>query len=344
MEPQMPRCCAALCLILLPQLPGAADTSEPPVPAIEEIRVTGEFPGPALWRVSKQDNQNVLWILGALGAEPAAPGWKSLRVEKIVAESQEVIQADQSNLSFDFGMFTMMRYLPNALRARRNPHDRTLEEMLPGDVYERWRLLKAEYIGSDRAIEMWRPFMAAKQLRKEAERRLLPKYSGDQWAAIDRLVQQHGLRVSTPIYEVKIPDENLRSSMKTFMATTLNDVECLDVTMKLVEFWADGVTIQARATAWARGDLDVLRSLPPLPVPDDLCLAAILNSRAVQGLHLRGLEQPADGRDRVWLEAVDRALTANRSTLAIVPIDELLKEDGKLSLLRARGYRVEGPI
>jgi hypothetical protein len=40
---------------------------------------------------------------------------------------------------------------------------------------------------------------------------------------------------------------------------------------------------------------------------------------------------------------VDRALAANRSTLAILPIDELLKENGKLSLLRERGYRVEEP-
>jgi hypothetical protein len=72
-------------------------------------------------------------------------------------------------------------------------------------------------------------------------------------------------------------------------------------------------------------------------------MAALLESQAVQDLNLQGIDDPAGRRVHAWLGAVDRALAANRSTLAILPIDELLKQNGKLSLLRERGYRVEEP-
>jgi hypothetical protein len=80
-----------------------------------------------------------------------------------------------------------------------------------------------------------------------------------------------------------------------------------------------------------------------MPEPDDLCLSALLDSRAVQDLHLKGTDDVTGRRNRAWLEAVDRALTANDSTLALLPIDELLKENGKLSMLKARGYGVQEP-
>jgi hypothetical protein len=95
--------------------------------------------------------------------------------------------------------------------------------------------------------------------------------------------------------------------------------------------------------AWARGDLQALRALPPLPAPDDLCMAALLGSAAVRDLHLQGLENLSASLDRVWLEAIEKALDGNRSTLAILPIDELLKDDGKLARLRDKGYVVEDP-
>ena len=90
--------------------------------------------------------------------------------------------------------------------------------------------------------------------------------------------------------------------------------------------------------------MPALRALPPLPDPDGSCMAALLGSQAVQDLHLQGLDDPAASGARAWLEAVDKALADNPSTLAILPVDELLKENGRLSMLREKGYRVEEPI
>jgi len=297
-------CCAALCAMVLPVSTSAAGEDEPP---LEEILVSGEYPGPGLWKVSKPagESEHVLWIFGTLfdtpSGEPTALKWKSRQVEKIVAESQELVYEYQFGLTFEqkVGVFTILRMLPTALKARKNPDDKTLADLLPVDVYPRWQMLKAEYLGGSDGIEKWRPFIVA---------------------------------------------ERLRESMKAFVAKPLNDVECLDVTMKLVEFWGDDAAVNARALAWARGDLPALRALPPLPDPDGSCMAALLGSQAVQDLHLQGLDDPAASGARAWLEAVDKALADNPSTLAILPVDELLKENGRLSMLREKGYRVEEPI
>jgi hypothetical protein len=44
-----------------------------------------------------------------------------------------------------------------------------------------------------------------------------------------------------------------------------------------------------------------------------------------------------------WIAIVDRALAQNDVTLAILPINELLKPKGRLSQLKAKGYTIETP-
>jgi hypothetical protein len=44
-----------------------------------------------------------------------------------------------------------------------------------------------------------------------------------------------------------------------------------------------------------------------------------------------------------WLEAAEAALAKNVSTVAALPIESLLREDGMLAALRERGYTVQAP-
>ncbi len=48
-------------------------------------------------------------------------------------------------------------------------------------------------------------------------------------------------------------------------------------------------------------------------------------------------------RKESWLEAASSALSANRSTIAVVPMGELFAPDGYLAGLRGRGYEIEEP-
>jgi hypothetical protein len=48
-------------------------------------------------------------------------------------------------------------------------------------------------------------------------------------------------------------------------------------------------------------------------------------------------------RNQMWLDAAGNALATNASTFAILPVNELIAEDGLLSTLKAKGYYVREP-
>jgi hypothetical protein len=340
-------CAAGLAALLI--APVRSQVANPAVEAaMEEIVVAGEYPGPGLWRVVKAapDGEHVLWIFGTPRFVPEAIRWKSREVERVAAASQELIMPESFGIKVDgkVGVFTMIRYLPAALRARKNPDDGKLQDVLPADVYARWKVLKARFIGRDNGIESWRPFFVAEKLTDEAFKDLRAEMGIDPWRFIGPVASEHKLRVTGPQVEYKVPKEQLRDALKTFLKAPLADVECLDATMKVLQGLADHDATNARAMAWAKGNLAVLRGLPQLPDPDPPCTAALVESQAILDLHLfEGKDQLQELGLQKWLQAVEAALTHNRSTLALLPIEELLRPEGRLSTLRAKGYEVLDP-
>ena len=55
------------------------------------------------------------------------------------------------------------------------------------------------------------------------------------------------------------------------------------------------------------------------------------------------LEDAKKRIQREWLDAAEAALWDNASTLAVLPITDLIRPDGRLALMRAKGYVVEEP-
>jgi len=122
-------------------------------PAIEEVLVTGEHPGPGLWKVS--NGEHVLWILGTQSPVPTRLIWRSDAVELVMTETQQVI-GDYS------GSFTLQGQSAYATKGR------PLRRLLPSKSYARWQVLKKKYIGDDKEIETALPVTAALLLRSSA--------------------------------------------------------------------------------------------------------------------------------------------------------------------------------
>jgi len=70
------------------------------------------------------------------------------------------------------------------------------------------------------------------------------------------------------------------------------------------------------------------------------CIAAVLNAQMVQE---RGYQSLPTRLADAWVEAAEAALTNNRSTFAVLSIDEILKSDGLVARARAKGYAIEEP-
>lgn len=312
-----------------------AQEAEAPVDGklMEAVVVSGVQPGPGLWRVSKDDH--VLWVLGTLSPVPRRMQWVSREVDQVLAESQQVLRTPGVKLKSEIGFFRGMLLIPAALGSRKNPDGRKLVDVLPADLYARWLVLKKQYIGRSGSIEKRRPLFAADKLWDKAISRNKLTQDSVVEPVLKKLIKRHKPEVVKPEIEIDIPDP--RQAIKEFAATSLDDVECFRQTVDRVE--SDMNAIRERANAWATGDIDALRALPYTDQAR-ACADAVLSASVAQK---RGLDDLRERLKAAWLEAAETALAKNASTFAVLPMSEILKPDGYIATLQARGYEVEEP-
>ena len=300
-----------------------APSSEAPT---EEVVVVGEHAGPRLWRVRNGDH--VLWILGTVSPLPKRMIWQSDAVQTVLQETQEVVPGWPA---FGIGAnpFTALRLYIQWRRIQKPPDHMKLREALPPQLYARFSALKSRYAPNDEHLEELRPMLAAERLlEKVLDASGLTLHNEVQQTVL-KLARKQGVRIRQDKLKIDDPVDVLKDVGATPRAS---EVACLEAIVTRLE--TDLGSMQARATAWALGDVDTLRRLPH---PDDrtACLAAVTASERVKKLVARASED--------WMIAVEDGLARNRSTLAVQSMDRLLGDGGSLAALRQKGYTVEGP-
>ena len=305
----------------------AADTAD--TQPMEEVVVTGEHEGPRLWKVQKPgQGGHVLWILGTVTPLPKKMIWQSDAVEAVVEQSQEVVPAWPA---FGIGAnpFTALRVWMQWHSMQKIPDRMDLQQVLPPASYARFAALKSRYAPRDSHIEELRPAFAAERLLDAALDATGLTFHNEVQQTVLKLARKHGVKIHQDKLRVEDPVDVLKDVGK---APVSGEVACLDAVMGRLE--TDIGPMQARARAWALGNVDELRRLVH---PDDrtACIAAVSTSDRVRDLIARAQED--------WFLSVEDALTRNQSTLAVQSMDRLLGETGTLAVLRKEGYVVEGP-
>ncbi|MBL0163407.1 MAG: TraB/GumN family protein [Xanthomonadales bacterium] len=330
--------CALLGALLCVASIGSADelpTASAPVDigTLETIVVSGEQPGPGLWKVSK--GEHVLWILGTLSPLPEKMTWVANEIDATIASSQQVILGPAASIDIKGGMLRGIFLLPSLMSARNNPGKEKLVDVVPADLYARWTLLKGKYIGKDDGIEKRRPIFAAQELYAEAIKRSGLSLDNDVGKAVQKAAKRSKVEVVDPRIELRI--EAPGAAVKEFKKSALDDLDCFAKTMSRLE--TDIEAMKLRANAWALGDIEALQSMP---YTDQMqaCADAMLKASVAEE---RGFGDLRERLATVWLDAVETALDKNRSTFAMLPLRHLLSDDGLLARLRARGYSVEAP-
>ena len=315
----------------------AATAPPPPTPGnvadLAAVVVSGVQPGPGLWKVSKGDH--VMWVLGTLSPLPQNMQWQSHELDQVISQSQQVLLSPAVKLKANVGFLGKIFLLPSAYSARKNDDGATLQQILPPPVYARWQVLKQKYIGDNRGIERWRPIFAAQELYQKAIKANGLSKTGGIQADIDALATRYGVKELPTDYQVVI--EHPGAALKAFKNSAPHDTTCFIRTLDSVE--QDMPAMRARANAWATGDLPALRKLPDSE-RRDACVAAIAGAGFARAL---GLDDVPAKQQAIWLAAARTALTRNAQTFAMLPMTELLKPDGYLTVLKAEGYQVESP-
>jgi uncharacterized protein YbaP (TraB family) len=300
--------------------------SSPAEAPIEEVVVTGEHEGPRLWKVRKGDH--VLWILGTVTPLPKKLIWQSDAVETVLRDSQEVVPAWPS---FGIGAnpFTMLRVWFQWRSMQKIPDRMNLKQVLPAALYARFSALKQRYAPNDTHLEELRPGFAAERLLDEALDATGLTLHNEVQRTVLKLARKQGVGIHQDRLKVEHPVDVLKDVGKTPLA---GEIACLEAVVGRLE--TDLGPMQARARAWALGDVDTLRKLIHT---DDrtACIAAVSASERVRDLIARAQED--------WFVSVESALQHNRSTLAVQSMDRLLGDNGTLAILRKEGYEVEGP-
>jgi uncharacterized protein YbaP (TraB family) len=302
-------------------------------PTLETVVVSGEQPGPGLWRVSKDGHE--MFILGTLSPLPRKMKWISRDVEATIARSQEILLGPSAQLSVDGGVFGAVLLLPSLLGVRNNPDEKKLADVLPPELYARWVPLRDKFLGRGGAIEKRRPLVAAAELYENAVERSGLVLGGVVGPVVEKAAKKHKVPTTEPEVAIKIAEP--KSVIKEFKRTALDDGECFAQTLTRVE--SDLEPMKARANAWASGDIEALRALPYV----DQRLAC---DRAFLGVAAAKRTGLTDLRERlavVWLDAAEKALAKNETTFAALPIAQILEADGLVERLRAKGYTVEAP-
>jgi uncharacterized protein YbaP (TraB family) len=340
---------AALLLAVLAALPLAATAADTPptigpwadaTPAAEavedlgEVEVTGEQPGPALWKVTLPASAtgpaepHVLWILGTLRPLPRKMEWRPTAVERALTAA-EVFIPYQPDIDVKAGPFALVGLFFSARSAMKDPDGQPLRETLPAPLYARFTALKARYAPRAGTLEKRRPAIAAMALYGEALDAMKLSQRLDVEALVAKQARKRGVKVRPVKLEMSDPKGVLAELTAIPRAAEL---ACVDAT--LVRMETDLGPMRARAEAWAQGDLTALARLP-FPAQDATCGDAVATSPRFKAL----LMQARAG----WLEAVSVALREHRVSVATAPVQSLLRPGGIADQLASRGFLVEAP-
>ena len=98
--------------------------------------------------------------------------------------------------------------------------------------------------------------------------------------------------------------------------------------------------MRLRANAWAIGDVEKMRALS-YPDQAEACRTAVTTSSWMKSL--KGAEDIDLRSKTAWLAAAEKALAANASTFALLPVSKAMNAGGYLDALKDKGYTVEQP-
>ncbi len=329
----------ALALATLVATASFAEEATAPV-VLDKLLVSGEQPGPGMWKVSKGDH--VMWIVGLQSPVPKKMTWRSKKVEAIIAESQEILGRPGVGVSLGrgIGYFSAIFLLPSAMEARKNPNGATLRDVLPADLYTRWEVLRNKYVGDynndpEADIERWRPMFAARELYNNAIDKSGLTSTDPVATVIRDVAKKHGVKITITSFEPTITAP--RAAINELKATRLADLDCFINTLNSIDI--DLEAMRKRGNAWARGDIKAIRALPA-PDIGGACAAAVRDASFVKTAGMENLEARIQEN---WLSAAELALTKNKVTLASLTIEQLFRPDAYLAKLKARGYTVQEP-
>jgi hypothetical protein len=271
--------------------------------------------------------------------------WDDSRVAALLAESQEAIDTPGVSL----GVSKMVVLNPvNWVRGPRlfkrlshNPDKKSLQDVLPASLWERFAAVRQRYFPRDDDIDTLRPSFAIGAVSRKILK--AEKLTGAK--EIERRVRklvdkQRSLRHTKVEIEEQVEGSyaELSARLEKLVESLPKDDEigCFDTQLALYERRVDDM--KRVANAWATGNARGIESYSTLGEMDDPCTKLLLASS--EGGFMEKLMGQSSQR---WLDAAEHALTSNHSTFGMLPMIYITGGLSLLDKLEAKGYTVHAP-
>jgi hypothetical protein len=318
---------AAVILVALAlAAPAPAQTGADEHPTIEEITVIGRYPGPPLWKVTS--GARTLWVFGELSPVPKGLDWDPRNAERVLDRAGVVIGSPRVS-AMTLNPVRVFRLYRGARRLIRLPEDATLADQMPPDLYARYAALRARYLPKvDEDDEELRPALAVLQLYRAA----LDDTGLTSDSGVGKTIHRKMRRSKAEETEVVVETEPETVLDELKKITPEAELSCFAAVLTTLETDLEGM--KERANAWAIGDVAALKRFD-YPDSQGNCLDALVT-----------VETFADLRDELygkWLAEAEQALATYDTSFSVLPMRELVADDGLLAQLAARGYTVTAP-
>jgi hypothetical protein len=310
-----------LFLILgLALLPGAAtaETAQPPDwSQVETVEVT-EPPGPAVWRISKGDSE--VWILGTVGAMPKDLAWNRKYLSDLVDGAHAVLMPPRPSIGLLEGAWFL---ITNGGKLSL-PRGQSLEAILPEPLRQHFLAIRTQLGESEGRYRTDSPLRAIWRIRSDFldKNHLEGREPG---AAIRDIASSKHVPVK-PVSRYEVLDAAREAlnlpypQQETCLAEALEDIDRMSL------------NAAPAAHAWAVGDVKTVKAHYAPNRLDDCVIAQVHKVADIDEHSI------AD-----FTGAVAEALNQPGKSVAVIDMGRLLRKNGVLDRLAARGLSIEGP-
>jgi len=284
---------------------------------IESVEVR-ERPGPALWHLTRGDSE--VWVLGMTGAMPEDMDWNKEYVSELLDGARTILMPPKADIALtDIAWFLIWHGSELSL-----PRGRTLEESLPADLRARFVAVRDKVSDDSDDYRTDIPIRAAMRLQQDVRDKADLSFREPR-RTVENLAARKRIPVS-PVTRFEAMDA-VREVLKLSPA---QQHACLAQALEDVN-WALGHADTA-ARAWAVGDIKTVKAHYSEWRLGNCVIGAVQKFSDIDGRNIAE-----------YVSAIDAALNKPGKTIVVIHMGPLLRKNGVLERLQARGIAIEGP-
>ena len=265
---------------------------------------------PALWRA--HGDRGTVYLLGSIHVLPPNVNWQTPEIKRAIKRADAFV----FEVPLDAG--TVNRITELVGERGTLPPGQSLRKMLPPDSQADFDKVLASVDLPVTAVDNKRPWLVSLMLDTIAMKKHMQQFD----LGADNIITAQAKTSRKPMLYLETVDQQL-----ALIAPSDPTVELQSFEAELKSFETEDSDISAITGAWERGDTAALEAVSAKEFADHPEARAVFFT----------------DRNRAWVKQIEAMLHEGKTFFVTVGAGHLTGKDGVPNLLRADGYKVDGP-